>query len=100
MSSKAFIKLYNMLMPSENDPGMEGMMMGKEKADESPAAQKTDEPMEYVIEEQAMGRANVEKRLNKQPESMGMCAYVVLFLMVLVDFNIYHRHNIDITKDK
>lgn len=64
-----------MLMPPENDPEMEGMMMGREKADESPAAQKTDEPMEYATEEQAVGQANVEKQLNKQPENMGMYAY-------------------------
>lgn len=52
---------------------MEGIFMGKKKEEESPAAQKPDEPMEYMAEEQGEEGLSVEKQQQrKQPENIGM----------------------------
>lgn len=51
---------------------MEGMLMGGEKADESPVGQKTEE--EYDADEQVVGGVDVEKQSqSKRPENIGMC---------------------------
>lgn len=39
----------------ETDPGMEGMLIGQEKADETPNGQKIEEPEEYDADEQVVG---------------------------------------------
>lgn len=53
---------------------MEGILMGK-KGEESPAAQKTEEPLEYMEEEQEVEGHNVEKQQRKPPETMGILKY-------------------------
>lgn len=61
-----------MVLSPETDPGMEGMLMGGEKADESPVGQKTEE--EYDADEQVVGGVDVEKQSqSKRPENIGMC---------------------------
>uniref|UniRef100_UPI0037E844CC Golgi membrane protein 1 isoform X2 n=1 Tax=Semicossyphus pulcher TaxID=241346 RepID=UPI0037E844CC len=45
----------------EADPGMEGMLVGQVKADESPG-QKVDEPDEYDVEDQVVGGVDLEKQ--------------------------------------
>lgn len=55
------------------DPGMEGMLAGKVKADETPAGQKTEEPEDYDAEEQVEAGVDAERQQqNKRPESLGM----------------------------
>ncbi|XP_059193310.1 Golgi membrane protein 1 isoform X2 [Centropristis striata] len=46
----------------EADPGMEGMLIGPEKTDETVLGQKVDEPGEYDGDEQVVGEADLEKR--------------------------------------
>ncbi|XP_040898548.1 Golgi membrane protein 1 isoform X1 [Toxotes jaculatrix] len=46
----------------EADPGMEGMLIGQGKADETPVDQKLDEPEEYDADEQVVGGVNLEKQ--------------------------------------
>lgn len=54
---------------------MEGIFMGKKKEEENPAAQKTEEPVEYMAEEQGMEGLSVEKQRRKQPENLGTVYY-------------------------
>lgn len=49
------------------DPGMEGMLAGKVKADETPAGQKTEEPEDYDAEEQVEAGVDAER---------GMCVCI------------------------
>lgn len=53
---------------------MEDVMMGKKKGQESPTAQKPDEPLEYMAEEQEGEGLNVEKEQRKPPENIGTCS--------------------------
>ncbi|KAK2902033.1 Golgi membrane protein 1 isoform X2 [Channa argus] len=53
--------------PTE-DPGMEGMLIGQGKADETPVGQKLEEPDEYDADEQAVGGVDLEKQ-NKRAEN-------------------------------
>lgn len=46
----------------EADPGMEGMLIGQAKADETPIGQKLEEPDDYDADEQAEGGVTVEKQ--------------------------------------
>ncbi|XP_006789799.1 Golgi membrane protein 1 isoform X2 [Neolamprologus brichardi] len=58
----------------EADPGMEGMLIGQGKADETQAGQKPQEPEEYDADEQVVGGEDLEKpQENKQDENIGMC---------------------------
>lgn len=53
------------------DPGMEGMLIGGGKADETPIGQKTEEPDEYDADERVM--VNVEKQQqSKRPENIDL----------------------------
>lgn len=55
------------------DPGMEGMLAGKVKADETPAGQKTEEPEDYDAEEQVEAGVDAERQQqNKRPESLDL----------------------------
>ncbi|XP_036954911.1 Golgi membrane protein 1 isoform X2 [Acanthopagrus latus] len=55
------------------DPGMEGMLAGKVKADETPAGQKTEEPEDYDAEDQGEGGVDVERQQqSKRPESLDL----------------------------
>ncbi|XP_073321672.1 Golgi membrane protein 1 isoform X3 [Pagrus major] len=58
---------------TEADPGMEGMLTGKVKADETPGGQKTEEPEDYDAEEQGEGGIDTDKQQqNKRPESLDL----------------------------
>ncbi|XP_030273097.1 Golgi membrane protein 1 isoform X1 [Sparus aurata] len=58
---------------TEADPGMEGMLAGKVKADETPAGQKTEEPEDYDAEEQVEAGVDAERQQqNKRPESLDL----------------------------
>ncbi|XP_068461478.1 Golgi membrane protein 1 isoform X2 [Clinocottus analis] len=46
----------------EADPGMEGMLIGQEKADETLIGQKLEEPEEYDADVQVVGEVDLEKR--------------------------------------
>lgn len=46
----------------EADPGMEGMLIGQAKADETPIGQKLEEPDDYDADEQVEGGVTVEKQ--------------------------------------
>ncbi|XP_008302160.1 Golgi membrane protein 1 isoform X2 [Stegastes partitus] len=55
----------------EADPGMEGMLIGQGKADETPNDQKIEEPDEYDADEQVVGGVDLEKQQqNKQAENI------------------------------
>ncbi|KAM7416817.1 hypothetical protein PAMA_018739 [Pampus argenteus] len=55
----------------EADPGMEGMLIGQGKVDETPIGQKLDEPEDYDADEQLVGGVDLEKRLqSKQAENI------------------------------
>ncbi|KAL3975746.1 exocyst complex component 8 [Sarotherodon galilaeus] len=55
----------------EADPGMEGMLIGRGKADETQDGQKLQEPEEYDADEQVVGGEDLEKpQENKQDESI------------------------------
>lgn len=55
----------------ETDPGMEGMLIGQGKADETPNGQNIEEPEEYDGDEQVVGGVDVEKQQqNKQAENI------------------------------
>ncbi|XP_070690641.1 Golgi membrane protein 1 [Pempheris klunzingeri] len=55
----------------EADPGMEGMLIGRAKADETPVGQKVEEPEEYDADEQVVGGVNMEKQQqNKRPDNI------------------------------
>lgn len=55
----------------EADPGMEGMLIGRGKADETQAGQKLQEPEEYDADEQVVGGEDLEKpQENKQDENI------------------------------
>lgn len=61
-----------MFIPPEREPDMEGILMGKKKGEENPAAQKIDEPLEYMAEEQGVEGLNVEEQQRKPPENIGI----------------------------
>lgn len=50
---------------------MDGIFIGKKEGEEGPAAQKTEEPVEYVAEEPGAGQSNMEN-LRKQSDNMGI----------------------------
>lgn len=53
---------------------MEGMLIGRGKADETQDGQKLQEPEEYDADEQVVGGEDLEKpQENKQDENIGMC---------------------------
>ncbi|XP_063346553.1 Golgi membrane protein 1 isoform X2 [Pelmatolapia mariae] len=54
----------------EADPGMEGMLIGRGKADETQAGQKLQEPEEYDADEQVVGGEDLEKPQNQQDENI------------------------------
>ncbi|XP_025752725.1 Golgi membrane protein 1 isoform X4 [Oreochromis niloticus] len=55
----------------EADPGMEGMLIGRGKADETQDGQKLQEPEEYDADEQVVGGEDLEKpQENKQDENI------------------------------
>ncbi|KAG7223445.1 hypothetical protein INR49_015548 [Caranx melampygus] len=57
----------------EADPGMEGMLIGQGKVEETGVGQKLDEPDEYDGDEQIVGGENLEKEhQNNKPENTGM----------------------------
>ena len=60
-------------MSPEADPGMEGMLIGRAKADETPAGQKPEEPEEYDGEDQVVGGDLEKQPQSKRPENMGTC---------------------------
>lgn len=54
----------------ETDPGMEGMLIGQGKADETANGQNIEEPEEYDGDEQVVGGVDLEKQQNKQAENI------------------------------
>lgn len=62
----------NVFVPSEREPDVDGIFIGKDKGEEGPAAQKTEEPVEYVAEEPGVGQPNMEKQLRKQSDNIGI----------------------------
>lgn len=54
-------------MSPEADPGMEGMLIGRVKADETPIGQKLEEPEEYDADEQVVGEVDLEKQQQNFP---------------------------------
>ncbi|KAM9360485.1 Golgi membrane protein 1 [Symphorus nematophorus] len=56
----------------EAEPGMEGMLIGRAKTDETPAGQKPEEPEEYDGEEQVVGGDLDKQRQSKRPENMDL----------------------------
>lgn len=72
------IKLNNTLVMSpEADPGMEGMLIGRAKADEISLGQKLEEAEEYDADEQVVGGVDLEKQQQSQRiENIGMCVYI------------------------
>lgn len=54
----------------ETDPGMEGMLIGQGKADETANGQNIEEPEEYDADEQVVGGVDLEKQQNKQAENI------------------------------
>ncbi len=60
-------------MSPEADPGMEGMLIGQLKDDDTPIGQKLEDPEEYDADEQIVGGVDVEKQQSKQTENIGMC---------------------------
>ncbi|XP_049906537.1 Golgi membrane protein 1 isoform X2 [Epinephelus moara] len=46
----------------EADPGMEGMLIGRAKADETPNGQKLEDPDEYETDDQVVGGVSMEKQ--------------------------------------
>ncbi|XP_071339212.1 Golgi membrane protein 1 isoform X2 [Trachinotus anak] len=55
------------------DPGMEGMLIGKGKADEAVVGQKLEEPEEYDADEQIVGGVDLEKQQqSNRPENIDM----------------------------
>ncbi|KAL7391506.1 hypothetical protein ABVT39_010175 [Epinephelus coioides] len=46
----------------EADPGMEGMLIGQAKADETPNGQKLEDPDEYETDDQVVGGVDMEKQ--------------------------------------
>lgn len=46
----------------EADPGMEGMLIGRAKADETPNGQKLEDPDEYETDDQVVGGVDMEKQ--------------------------------------
>lgn len=51
----------------EADPGMESMLIGQVKADETPVGQKLEEPDEYDADEQVVGGVDLEKQQQSKP---------------------------------
>lgn len=51
---------------------MEGILMGKNKGEESPAAQEAVEPLEYMAEDQEVEGLNEDNQQRKQPENIGI----------------------------
>lgn len=66
----SFSKLNKFLIPPEREPDIEGILTGK-KEKESPDAQKADEALEYMVEEQAVESLNVGKQ-QKLPDNIGI----------------------------
>lgn len=63
-----------MVTSPEADPGMEGMLIGRVEADETPGGQKLEEPEEYDADEQVVGGVDSEKQQqSKLAENIGMC---------------------------
>lgn len=61
---------------SKADPGMEGMLIGQGKANETPIGQNLEEPEEYDADEQVVDGAELEKQQqSKRAENIGMCVY-------------------------
>ncbi|KAM4616154.1 Golgi membrane protein 1 isoform 1-T3 [Polymixia lowei] len=54
----------------EVDPGMEDMLIGQGKADESPIGHKVEDPEDYDGDEQIVGGVDLEKTQNQQPENI------------------------------
>ncbi|KAM6945064.1 Golgi membrane protein 1 [Lycodopsis pacificus] len=46
----------------EAHPGMDGMLIGRQKADETPIGRKLEEPEEYDADEQVVGEVDLEKQ--------------------------------------
>lgn len=67
----SFSELNKLFISPEREPDMEGILMGKKKGEESPA-QKTEEPLEYLAEEQGVEGLSVEKQQRKPPENIGI----------------------------
>lgn len=67
-----FLNFNKLFIPPDREPDMEGILMGKKKGEENPAAEKIDEPLEYMAEEQGMEGLNVEKQQRKPPENIGI----------------------------
>lgn len=54
----------------EADPGMEDMLIGQGKADETAIGQKIEEPEDYDADEQIVGGVDLEKPQNQQGENI------------------------------
>ncbi|XP_071774096.2 Golgi membrane protein 1 [Centroberyx gerrardi] len=54
----------------EADPGMEDMLIGQGKADETPIGHKVDDPEDYDADEQIVGGVDLEKPQNQQGENI------------------------------
>jgi len=66
-----------LIVLSEADPGMEGILIGQGKIDDPPIDQKVEEPEEYDADEQIVGGVDLEKQQkNKQAENIGTCVLI------------------------
>lgn len=80
--------MKHLVVSPEKDPGMEGILMEDEKADDNPAGLKTEEPDEYDIEEPAVDGHNGEKQQqNNKPDNIaiGMCAFLTVSMVSPVE---------------
>lgn len=69
-----FLQITVIYIPRpEADPGMEGMLIGRGKAGETPVDQKLEEPEEYDADEQVVGAVELKKQQqSKRAENIGM----------------------------
>lgn len=67
----------NVVVSPEADPGMEGMLIGRAKADETPIGQKLNEPEDYDANMQVVGVIDLERsRQRNHAENIGMCVVI------------------------
>lgn len=74
---------------------MEGILMGKKNAEDSLGAQKTDEPVEYMAEDQGVGGFNEEKPPRKQPENIGILSILRKIVETWNPGEMFNKHRSD-----
>lgn len=73
-------KSNKFFIPAEREPDLEGLLMGKKNEEETPAAQKAVEPVEYMAAEQGAGGLTGENQSKKQPENIGTVHYPYIYI--------------------